>query len=285
MSTTKTNNPLVAMFKKLTPADHTATLLLILTLAQALQIALDKTGKDAIHFLLGAALLVGISLAMFWPLKVMLQPKKKAVHALISTLMLFLVLSHDNHQLWTASALLLTLYVAKFGLQYRGMAIFNPIAFSIVSVTLLSFVVPSVNDPELVWAGLQANFTVSGIVLPVSLMFMGISILGNVRRIRRIPLALSYLGTAFLLQLVLDASISWLAFATATLFMGALAVVEPRTSPVKRNQQIVYGVLAAMLYVGFAHFKLPSAAMLSLCVANLGYFAYRWRATSLRKNA
>ncbi len=285
MSTKKTNNPLVTMFQKLTPADHTATLLLLLTLAQALQIALTQTRKDAIHFLLGAGLLVGISLAMFWPLKKWWQPKKKAVHALISTLMLFLVLSHDNHQLWTASALLLTLYVAKFGLQYQGMAIFNPIAFSIVSVTLLSFVIPSVNDPELVWAGLQANFTVSGVVLPVSLLLMGVSIVGNVRRIRRIPLALSYLGTAFLLQLVLDASISWLAFATATLFMGALAVVEPRTSPVKRNQQVIYGVLAAMLYVGFAHFKLPSAAMLSLCVANLGYFAFRWRATSLRKSA
>ena len=273
------------MFKKLTPAEHTVTLLLILTLVQALQIALYKTGKDAIHFFLGAVLLVGVSLAIFWPLKRWLQPKKKSVNAWISTLMLFLVLSHDNHQFWTASALLLTLYLAKFGLQYQGKAIFNPIAFSIVSVTLLSFVVPSIHDPELVWAGLRANFTVSGFVLPVSLLMMVVSIIGNVRRIRRLPLALSYLGTAFLLQLVLDASISWLTFATATLFMGALAVVEPRTSPVKRNQQIVYGVLAALLYVGFAHFKLPSAAMLSLCVANLGYFAYRWRAITQSQSA
>lgn len=275
MSSQESKNPVVRLFKSLTPADHAAALLLILTTIQTTYLVLNQGWKPGFHFLLGGTLLVLISSAMFFPLKKWVNPKKKYVHALISTLMLFIILNHDAHDLLTGIVLLLVVYLAKFGLQYQKKAIFNPLALSVALVTLLAIPIPWIKDPGLTWDGLRATFTWFGVLVPLPLFFLTLSIFTNARRIRRIPLALTYVAVALGLGYLVGNVSDWMLFVTGTLFMGSLVVIEPRTSPVKVKQQLLYGAVAAGLFVLFLQLSVPSASMVALCVVNLGYFAFR----------
>jgi len=266
---------LVSLFKSLSPADHVAALLLILTTIHSVDVTLQQGWKSGIKVFSGAIFLVALALLLFWPLKQWLSRRKKPVHVVISALMLFLVLNHSGHQVLTVVLLFTGLFWAKFGLKVKGKMLFNPVAFSIAFVTVLSILFPVVKDPGLEWTGILAKFQWFGIWIPLPLLFLTLSIFTNARRVKRIPLALSYILVVLSLQLLLGGIKTLTAVLPAALFMGALVVLEPKTSPVRTRQQILYGVVSGSLFMLFLTLSVPSAAMMALCVSNLGYWLCR----------
>jgi Na+-translocating ferredoxin:NAD+ oxidoreductase RnfD subunit len=77
----------------------------------------------------------------------------------------------------------------------------------------------------------------------------------------------------------------WLAFQASPLFLlieGTLAffllvmAVEPKTSPVLRNQQLVYGVVLGALGVVLLKLAFVESYVGALVVCNGGYALYRW---------
>jgi len=59
-----------------------------------------------------------------------------------------------------------------------------------------------------------------------------------------------------------------------TCFRSGL-IIEPKTSPVKTKQQLVYGVLMAFFIAGLAVLKVPNAVVIGLLIGNIGYFVYK----------
>lgn len=60
------------------------------------------------------------------------------------------------------------------------------------------------------------------------------------------------------------------------LFFAFIMAVEPKTTPLKAREQLAFGVSLALVLVllSFA-FPIPYAVLVSLLVANVGYFAYK----------
>ena len=49
-------------------------------------------------------------------------------------------------------------------------------------------------------------------------------------------------------------------------------LVEPKTSPVKINHQIICGILTAVVYAALVNFKVGSAELLAIAIMNLVNF-------------
>ena len=49
-------------------------------------------------------------------------------------------------------------------------------------------------------------------------------------------------------------------------------LIEPKTSPILKKDQIIYGVLAAIAYNGIKHFEIAHFDLLAIAIANLYFF-------------
>jgi enediyne biosynthesis protein E5 len=58
-------------------------------------------------------------------------------------------------------------------------------------------------------------------------------------------------------------------------YFAFLMLADPKTSPHKTSLQVAYGILIALLYSGFAIYRIHYAFLLALLVGNLLYALYR----------
>jgi Na+-translocating ferredoxin:NAD+ oxidoreductase RnfD subunit len=59
------------------------------------------------------------------------------------------------------------------------------------------------------------------------------------------------------------------------MFVGTAVIVEPKTSPSKGKEQIIFGVGMAIFISMLTYFGLPNAIIIGLFIGNIGYFIYR----------
>lgn len=128
---------------------------------------------------------------------------------------------------------------AKFLLTWKGKHIFNPAAFAAALLTL---------------AGLySASWWVGTSALWILTLIVGLAV---VRKIRRFPLVITFIGTSLLLQFIIfavggkpivEGMIN--AFtATPLIFLATTMLTEPATMPPRRSQQLLFGAGVAVLY-------------------------------------
>jgi ferredoxin-NADP reductase len=162
--------------------------------------------------------------------------------SLITALILFLILKPADT---VSGVLVLALAGAissasKFLIAWNGKHIFNPAALAAAVLSLTSLGVTTW------WIG-------SSIFWPFTLLF-GLAI---VRKIRRFPLWLMFVGVSVLLQAALFmhdsrpliTSMQNALTASPLIFLSTIMLTEPATMPPRRNQQILFGALVAVLYV------------------------------------
>jgi ferredoxin-NADP reductase/Na+-translocating ferredoxin:NAD+ oxidoreductase RnfD subunit len=161
---------------------------------------------------------------------------------LITALILFLII-HPESSLLTALALILAGVVSsasKFLLTIHDKHVFNPAA---LAAGLLSL------------TGLQATtwWIGSSIFWPATLT-LGLLV---VRKIRRFPLVLTFIGGSIVVQAgLLIASnqpfvinMQHALFSSPLIFLATIMLTEPATMPPRRNQQIIFGLITAVLYI------------------------------------
>lgn len=161
---------------------------------------------------------------------------------LITSLIMFFVLQPAHTKLGV-----LTLMVAgvvatasKFLLTWNDRHIFNPAALGIAVVSLTAL------HPSTWWIGNSAFW-------PFTLL-IGLAI---VRKIRRVPLFVVFVLVAVALQIILvvlhdqplAAAIKGTLIASPLIFLSTIMLTEPATMPPRRNQQMIFAVLAAVLYI------------------------------------
>ena len=112
------------IFKKLNAYDHFLVFLIILSVLKITNVFIDDSQEAGFHFIkLGAALFV-ISSVIFMAFKYGLDKRKKYQHALISTLIILLVLSHAELNPVRGVLVILLLYISKFLIKYKKQNIF-----------------------------------------------------------------------------------------------------------------------------------------------------------------
>jgi hypothetical protein len=261
------------VFKSLSAYHHFLVFLIILTVLKIVNVFITQGQDEGLHFaLLGVGLIV-ISTGFHFGFSYLFDRSKKYLHSLISTFLILLMLSYADPEPVRGIMVILLLYVAKFFIKYKGQNIFNPVVFTIGAVTLLALVIPSLGVPPMDFTGIDIRFPIMGMNVPLTLLPITLALLFNVARVKRHPLALSFILTSLLLGFYLEAyqndPFSYLIIFS---FIGAAVIVEPKTSPLKWKNQVIYGVVMALFIAVLTKLNVPNPIVIGLLFANIIYF-------------
>lgn len=160
--------------------------------------------------------------------------------SLITAMILFLIVHPADS---FASGLVLVLAgsvssTSKFLVAWNGKHIFNPAAFAAALISL---------------TGLQATtwWIGSSVFWPVTLL-IGLAI---VHKIRRMSLFLTFAGTTIVLELLqfvgsgsLWTDMKHALIASPFIFLATIMLTEPATMPPRRNLQVIFAAIVALLY-------------------------------------
>jgi hypothetical protein len=186
------------------------------------------------------------------------------------------VLSHADPDPVRGVVVILLLFVSKFFVKYKGQNVFNPVVFAIAVTTLFSFLVPSIDLPPLDWTGVDIRFPILGMEIPLPVIPLLLALTFNVARVKRHPLAVTFIMASLGLGWALQSfEGSFLSYFISILFIGAAIIVEPKTSPGKFKEQIIYGLSMAFFIVFLALLKVPNAPIIAFLIANLVYFIFK----------
>lgn len=264
------------VFKNLTAYDHFLVYLIILSILKITNLFVVDGQEAGFHFIKLGVALFAISSVIFIAFKYGLDRRKKYQHAVISTFIILLILSHADLNPVRGVVVMLLLYISKFLIKYKKQNIFNPVVFAIGITTLLALFIPGMGLPPLDWSGIDIRFSIFGAAFPLSLIFITLSLIFNVDRVRKHPLALSFIASSLLLGFIINSSDgNYLSLIISTAFIGSAIIVEPKTSPTKIREQIIYGISMALLIMGLSLLNVPNVPIIGLLIGNAFYFLYK----------
>ena len=160
--------------------------------------------------------------------------------------------------------------LSKHIIRIKGRHIFNPAALGLI-VSLYLF-----NLGEQWWAAI--GFAVLGVTLPITLILIAANYKAEKLKVS-IPFlfvtAFLYLSTGFVsLSSVNPTGV--LAFVNSLPFYFAFIMLsEPKTSPYKPQEQIIFGFSLAFLYFALDFNRVRFPFFIALLAGNLAYSAYR----------
>lgn len=247
----------------------------LLAAMKVISVFVEQGAATGLHLSqLAAELFAGSSL-YFLVFRYLFDKNKAYKNALISTFILLLVLAHDKPYLLGGLLMMTSVYVAKFFIQVKRKSVFNPIVFGIGMVSLLSLLIPGIDTPPATFELLDVRLRIGGCAFPLAFIFILLSLIFNTRRVNRFALALSFICTALVLGFTFPLGAdSFIRYALAISFTGTVILVEPKTSPGKMREQLVYGPLMALLVVALLHLNVPNAIFVALWAGNVGYAVY-----------
>jgi hypothetical protein len=264
------------VFKNLTAYDHFLVFLIILSILKITNVFVVDGQEAGFHFIKLGVALFAISSVIFIAFKYGLDRRKKYQHAVISTFIILLILSHADLNPVRGVLVIMLLYISKFLIKYKKQNIFNPVVFAIGITTLLAFFIPGMDIPPLDWSGIDIRFSIFSTAFPLSLIFITLSLIFNVGRVRKHPLALSFIASSLLLGSIMNSyDGNYLSFIISTAFIGSAIIVEPKTSPTKTGEQVIYGVSMALLIMGLSLLNVPNVPIIGLLIGNAFYFLYK----------
>lgn len=154
---------------------------------------------------------------------------------------------------------------SKFILAWNNKHIFNPAAFAAAVLSLTGL------QATIWWVG-------SSIFWPFTLV-LGLAV---VRKIRRFPLVITFASVSIVTQCLvfvadqqpLAGSIKHVLIASPLIFLATIMLTEPATMPPRRNLQIIFAVMVAVLYVmGWQIGPLIIYPEVALLIGNIFAFA------------
>ncbi len=275
---------------KLNPLQKVTAVLAI----YALGAILVNLGQDVIYHLL---ITVGFSLVLFFIFSKLSGKKKNIYNTLISSLIIFLVLHYGTETselIYPLLATFITIF-SKFFLEIKGSPIINPVVFGLLLTYFITLLVPSLEPLFISWWGSSYSYSIAydtgnyflDTPIPIALIIVAVWILFFLKTWRKYPTLISFLllhaailfiqdfffSQATGIDKKCDTTFLCFTFTDATIyFFASIMLIEPRTSPILKKGQIVYGTLAALTYnliryLGYAHFDL-----IAIAIANLYFF-------------
>lgn len=267
---------------KLNPIQETA---LFLSVYASTAIAFVPQPNVFIH--LGAT--VGFSLILFEFYRRVFNKNKNRLNTLISALILFLVLhypttpldfSHTSSLMPLIYPLCATFFIVtfKFFLERKGSPLINPVVVGLLVLALIHALFPQSPTVFTSWWGASFQGWIS-LTLIVLWAIVGL------RKWRKYAILSSFLVTyaATLWIATRDTELLRFVVTDATIyFFAAVMLIEPKTSPIKRSDQIAYGLFVAFGMVAYTVFNIAYLDLLSLAAANVIFFSLKtWRNRSL----
>lgn len=158
--------------------------------------------------------------------------------------------------------------LSKFFIRVRKSNVFNPAALGL----LIALPIFGIGDQW--WAA--SNYNVFGIAISITLLLVIAAY-----EARRLTAAASFILVALASILAL-AGISQLspimvltAFLGINFYFAFVMLCEPKTSPSKRYQQIIFGASVAVLFTVVSFLRINYPLLIALVIGNVAYAIYR----------
>lgn len=252
---------------KFTPSKKAAIFLMIYSAG-----ALGFNFKPEVALHLAATL--GVGIALYYLYSFVFKKKKSLEDTIITSLIIFLVLHYGNVPMDHLMPALATFFAitAKFFFEIKGRPVFNPAVGGLLGLVALGYLVPNMGLPFVSWWG--ANYENY-----VTLALIAVWILTELKVWRKYPIVITFLLTYGIILLIQDKTeLLQFTFTDATIyFLVGIMLVEPKTSPIKRLDQMVYALIAVTTYQLLFYYNLPYIGLLTIATANLFNTALRFR--------
>ncbi|MFT7183844.1 MAG: hypothetical protein ACI9QC_000168 [Oceanicoccus sp.] len=242
---------------------------LFLSVMAALAIAFNPTGQVLLHL----AATLGFGLILYWFYSYFSSKHKLIWNTIVTSLIIFLVLDYGL-EVKDVIAPLIATFVAitvKFFWGWKGSPVINPSVAGMLIMAGIVAVLPSMDNAFISWWGADFRGWVSMSVIAVWILF-------GLRKWRKGHLVITFL-VAHAILLVLrggsQESIQFIFTHSTVYFMAAAMLIDPKTSPMQNRQQIVFGLLAALVYNSLLQASAPYAELFAIAAANIGYMAMR----------
>ncbi len=239
---------------KLTPLQQ---ITFFLGIYAATAIAFSFSKEILIHLLAT----VGFGVMLFFLFKKISKKPKIIYNTLTTSLIIFLVCHHflaPNDLVFPLFATFVAIF-SKFFLIHKGMPIFNPAALGILIGLLFS-------EGFVSWWGVSFEGY-------ISLALIALWILFGLRTWKKWPIVIIFLLAHFAyLGLTNLETLKFVATDATIYFLTAVMLIEPKTSPFSKKEQIIYALIAAATYNVLFHFHITFYELYAILAANFYYF-------------
>lgn len=267
---------------KLNPTQKVALILALCSLGAIWVNWSNFSTKLLIHL----ASTLGFGLTLFYIFKFISKKQKNLWNTVVSCLILFLVLNFAFGTKDIVLALIATFITifSKFFLEPRGMPIINPVVFGLLVTFLIAKIIPSLYPIFISWWGASYKLSLtSNFIVDLPLILMAIWILWGLPQWRKLPLLISFLifHAIFILIINMRDPEVWnffrYSFTTGTIyFFTAIMLIEPKTSPMLKKDQIIFALIAAITYNLLLYVKAPHFDLFAIATANLYLVVYKF---------
>ncbi|RTE10944.1 RnfABCDGE type electron transport complex subunit D [Paenibacillus whitsoniae] len=193
--------------------------------------------------ILNCVIAVGVSVIADHLYSYLIKKKRTFPDGSMITGMIIALILSTSTSWYVVSATALISISSKYLLSYKKKPIFNPAAFGLLASLLLFRTGQS-------WWGAFGDLPAWTTIL---LLVGGY---WTVNRVNKFPMVFSYLGTTFVLLLIMgivhfgDASDAFRSpFINATLFFALFMLTDPPTTPAKEKEQYIFGFLCSAVGV------------------------------------
>lgn len=161
--------------------------------------------------------------------------------------------------------------LSKFIIKFKSSNILNPAVIGL----LISLAVFSIGDEW--WIGTPIN--IGGVLITITPILIILPYIS-----KRLTAALSFILTTLILTYLTSPSVFVITtiggiialFLSVNYFFVFVMLSEPRTSPSGRTNQIVFGAGTSLLYILLSVLGINYSILISLLIANILYFIYRY---------
>ncbi|MEK7673544.1 MAG: hypothetical protein AAB373_06710 [Patescibacteria group bacterium] len=220
---------------------------------------------------------LGFGIILFYIFKAITGKPKNIWNTVITSLIIFLVLNHggnseaslaDISSIIYALAATFIAIASKFFLEPRGMPIINPTVLGLLAVYIIGKWILGYGGPFISWWGVAYN------LYYIPLILMALWALWGLKSWNKWAPVLSFL--LVVLATAYPVFGSWetvkFIFTDATIyFFATIMLVDPKSSPLLKKQQIFFGIIAAAVYQTLLYFHIPHYDLIAILCANL-YF-------------
>lgn len=203
---------------------------------------------------------------------------KQFKNTIISALIFFLVYHYTNTFIGLVpySIGLLAIQIYKNFGYIKGLSFINPALLGLFAAEICTLVMQyffqfDLNSlPFISWWGAQFGTYASLVLILIWLAYGPIK--WNKQWILIPFLALFLLAISLLSE---PTSIIPSLLSSTTYFFATIMLIEPKTSPAVRKPQIIYGLIAGLIYFGLRHLGIEYYELIALATANLYFFISR----------
>ncbi len=220
---------------------------------------------------LNLGLTLGVALILYW-LYTRFSSKHKVIENTVVTGLILFLLVHPmppSLELWPVVLATFVAVSLKFFAEFKGSPIVNPAAVALLGGAILANLAG--NDTFLIsWWGASFAGKISFIPLVIWALW-------GVHSWRKWPLVLSFLAafaaSLYLFQVKADIDFIRFVFTDSTIyFFATIMLIEPKSSPIRMREQIVYGIGVGFLATLFNKIQLEHFILHALIAGNLLYY-------------